>query len=94
MIAQQLGFPFKKFIASNNANDVVIRYLNSNSYNPKPTIQTISNAMDVGNPSNFTRIMEIYENDYNKLSLIYVDTVFQIIKQKMLLMMYTKILVI
>jgi threonine synthase len=67
MIAQQLGFPFKKFIASNNANDVVIRYLNSNSYNPKPTIQTISNAMDVGNPSNFTRIMEIYENDYNKI---------------------------
>ena len=67
MIAQQLGFPFKKFIASNNANDVVIRYLNYNSYNPKPTIQTISNAMDVGNPSNFTRIMEIYENDYNKI---------------------------
>jgi threonine synthase len=67
MIAQQLGFPFKKFIASNNANDVVIRYLNSNSYNPKPTIQTISNAMDVGNPSNFTRIIEIYENDYNKI---------------------------
>ena len=67
MIAQQLGFPFKKFIASNNANDVVIRYLNSNSYNPKPTIQTISNAMDVGNPSNFTRIMEIYENDYKKI---------------------------
>jgi len=67
MIAQQLGFPFKKFVASNNANDVVIRYLNSNFYNPKPTIQTISNAMDVGNPSNFTRIMEIYENDYNKI---------------------------
>lgn len=67
MIAQKLGFPFKKFIASNNANDVVIRYLNSNSYNPNPTIQTISNAMDVGNPSNFTRIMEIYENDYNKI---------------------------
>ena len=67
MIAQQLGFPFKKFIASNNANDVVIRYLNSNSYNPKPTIQTISNAMDVGNPSNFTRIIEIYKNDYNKI---------------------------
>ncbi len=68
MMAQQLGLPIKNFIASNNANDVVTQYLNTHSYEPKPSVQTISNAMDVGNPSNFVRIQEIYNNDFNTLT--------------------------
>ena len=67
MIAQRLGLPVKHFIASNNDNNVVTRYLKSADYNPKPSVQTISNAMDVGNPSNFVRIQAIYNNDFNSL---------------------------
>ena len=67
MVAQKLGFPIEHFIASNNANNVVTRFLETNIYNPKPSIQTISNAMDVGNPSNFIRIQALYDNDINKL---------------------------
>ena len=60
MMAQQLGFPIKHFIASNNANNVVYRYLQTENYDPKETIPTISNAMDVGAPSNFVRIQKLY----------------------------------
>lgn len=67
MVAQQLGFPFQHFIASNNANDVVTRYLASEDYSPTPSIQTISNAMDVGNPSNFVRIQALYNHDFERL---------------------------
>ncbi len=67
MIAQQLGLPIKHFVASNNANNVVTRYLISRLYEPKPSVQTISNAMDVGAPSNFIRIQEIYENNFDEL---------------------------
>lgn len=62
MVAQKLGFPFPHFIASNNENDVVTRYLSSKEYMPLATVQTISNAMDVGNPSNFVRIQALYNN--------------------------------
>ena len=68
MVAQQLGLPVKHFIASNNENNVVTEYLKTKNYNPKPSVQTISNAMDVGNPSNFIRIQEIYDNDFNALT--------------------------
>ncbi|PNQ72367.1 threonine synthase [Hanstruepera neustonica] len=67
MMAQQLGLPINHFIASNNENNIVTNYLNSQSYNPKPSVQTISNAMDVGNPSNFVRIQEIYKNNFHEL---------------------------
>lgn len=67
MVAQKLGFPIEHFIASNNANNVVTRFLETNTYNPQPSIQTISNAMDVGNPSNFIRIQALHDNDINKL---------------------------
>ncbi|MBJ6369411.1 threonine synthase [Snuella sedimenti] len=67
IMAQQLGLPVKHFIASNNQNDVVTEYLKSQLYNPKPSVQTISNAMDVGDPSNFIRIQEIYNNDFETL---------------------------
>ncbi|MEP3836856.1 MAG: threonine synthase [Algibacter sp.] len=67
MMAQQLGLPIKHFVASNNANNVVTRYLISELYEPKPSVQTISNAMDVGAPSNFIRIQEIYKNQFKTL---------------------------
>lgn len=67
MMAQQLGLPISHFIASNNANNVVTRYLISELYEPKPSVQTISNAMDVGAPSNFIRIQEIYKNNFKTL---------------------------
>lgn len=67
MMAQQLGLPVKHFIASNNKNNVVTEYLKTQLYTPKPSIQTISNAMDVGNPSNFIRIQEIYKNEFSEL---------------------------
>lgn len=67
MIAQQLGMPVSHFIAANNANNVVTNYLQTQDYTPKPSVQTYSNAMDVGNPSNFVRIQEIYKQDFTQL---------------------------
>ena len=67
MMAQQLGLPVVHFVAANNANKVVTDYLQTQTYQPKPSVQTISNAMDVGNPSNFVRIEAIYNNDFQYL---------------------------
>ncbi|WP_179352295.1 threonine synthase [Winogradskyella vidalii] len=67
MVAQKLGLPIKHFIAANNANDTVVNYMISQTYTPKPSVQTISNAMDVGNPSNFIRIQELHNNDFEAL---------------------------
>jgi threonine synthase len=66
-MAQQLGLPIHHFIAANNENQVVTEYLKTENYSPKPTVQTISNAMDVGNPSNFIRIQEIFKNEFKDL---------------------------
>lgn len=63
IIAKKLGLPLAQFVASTNANDTVPQFLQNGMYNPKPSIATISNAMDVGNPSNFVRIQEMYNND-------------------------------
>jgi threonine synthase len=67
MMAQQLGLPIKHFIAANNANNVVTHYLDTQRYTPKASIPTLSNAMDVGNPSNFIRIQEIYKHNFKTL---------------------------
>ncbi|WP_053977755.1 threonine synthase [Mangrovimonas xylaniphaga] len=67
MMAKQLGLPIQHFVAANNANKVVTDYLREGIYDPKPSVQTISNAMDVGDPSNFIRIQEIYQNNYKNL---------------------------
>lgn len=66
IMAKRLGLPIAHFVASTNANDTVPRYLQNGNYAPKPTIATISNAMDVSNPSNFVRIEELYNNDLNE----------------------------
>jgi threonine synthase len=63
VLAHAAGMPVSKFIAACNANDVVARYLKSGAFQPKPTVATLSNAMDVGDPSNFVRILEILGKD-------------------------------
>ena len=67
IMAQKLGLPIKHFVASTNINDTVPNYLVDGVYNPKPSKATISNAMDVGNPSNFIRIRELFNNDLDAL---------------------------
>jgi threonine synthase len=67
MVAQKLGLPVHQFIAANNANDTVVNYMATQSYAPKRSVQTISNAMDVGNPSNFIRIQELHGNNFEAL---------------------------
>jgi len=67
LMAQKLGLPIHHFIAANNTNQVVTDYLKTENYQPKPTVQTISNAMDVGNPSNFIRIQELFKNEFSNL---------------------------
>lgn len=67
MVAAKSGLPVKKFVAACNANHVFVDYLQSGKYAPAGTTATLSNAMDVGNPSNFVRILEIYENNFSAL---------------------------
>ena len=67
IMAQKLGLPIKHFIASTNINDTVPNYLLNGVFEPKASKATISNAMDVGNPSNFIRIRELFNNDLKKL---------------------------
>jgi threonine synthase len=64
ILAHVSGLPVKKFIAACNANDVVPRFLQTSDYQPKPSVATLSNAMDVGAPSNFVRILEIFDNNF------------------------------
>ena len=64
LLAQQSGLPVKHFIAACNANNVFTQYLETSDFKPKSAIQTLSNAMDVGNPSNFIRILETFRHKY------------------------------
>lgn len=64
LIGKRMGLPIKRFIAANNANDIFFKYLQSGEYNPKPSIATIANAMDVGDPSNFARVLDLYKNSH------------------------------
>lgn len=68
IMAKKLGLPIKHFVAATNINDTVPEYLSTGIYNPKPSKATMSNAMDVGNPSNFVRIQEMYQHDLNEFS--------------------------
>jgi threonine synthase len=68
LLANASGLPVEHFIAACNANDVVTRYLDTETYQPKKAIATISNAMDVGEPSNFIRILELFQQQFNNLT--------------------------
>jgi threonine synthase len=63
-----MGLPFDKMLAATNINDVVPRYLETGFYDPKKAFSTISNAMDVGSPSNFQRLLDLYDSDVSKMS--------------------------
>ncbi len=65
LIAKRMGLPVERFIAANNRNDVFLRYLQTGEYTPHPSVATIANAMDVGDPSNFARIVDLYDYDHD-----------------------------
>ena len=69
VFAKRLGLPVKKFLAATNINDAVPSYLQSGEFEPKPSVRTISNAMDVGAASNFERLMDLYDNSLEKIRM-------------------------
>lgn len=70
LFAREMGLPIRRFIAANNANNIFYNYLKTGVYEPKPSVQTIANAMDVGDPSNFARIYDLYNGSHDKISSI------------------------
>lgn len=68
LFAKFMGLPVKRFIAANNNNDVVYNYLQSGKYEPRASVSTIANAMDVGAPSNFARILELYNHSHRSIA--------------------------
>lgn len=68
LFAKKMGLPVKRFIAATNVNKVVPEYLETGEYNPRESIETISNAMDVGDPSNFARILDLYDNNWEAIN--------------------------
>jgi len=67
LFGKRMGLPIDRFIAANNANDIFYNYLQTGQYNPKPSVQTIANAMDVGDPSNFARILDLYGKSHEAI---------------------------
>ena len=63
LFGHEMGLPIKRFIAANNANDIFYKYLQTGKYEPRPSVQTLANAMDVGDPSNFARILNLYSKN-------------------------------
>ncbi len=68
LFGHAMGLPVKRFVAANNANDIFYSYLLTGKYNPQPSKATLANAMDVGDPSNFARIYELYGGDHSKIT--------------------------
>jgi len=67
LFGKRMGLPISRFIAANNANDIFFHYLQTGRYEPRASVQTIANAMDVGDPSNFARIVELYGHDHDAI---------------------------
>ncbi len=67
LFGHKMGLPIHRFIAANNANDVFYHYLGTGRYEPKASVQTLANAMDVGDPSNFARILDLYEHSHEAI---------------------------
>jgi len=68
LFAWKMGLPVKHFIAANNSNDVFLDYLQTGRYAPRPSVETFANAMDVGNPSNFARILDLFDNNHTQIT--------------------------
>ncbi len=64
LFGKRMGLPISRFIAANNRNDIFYQYLQTGEYNPRPSVATIANAMDVGNPSNFARVLDLYGHSH------------------------------
>ena len=67
IFAKKMGLPIHRFVAANNRNDIFLQYLKTGKYQPRPSIATIANAMDVGDPSNFARILDLYNDSYTEI---------------------------
>jgi len=67
LFAKRMGLPVKRFIAANNRNDIFLHYLNTGKYEPRKSVATIANAMDVGDPSNFARILDLYDGSHEAI---------------------------
>lgn len=67
LLAYKMGLPVKHFVAATNVNDTVPRFLHSGAYTPKPSVQTLANAMDVGDPSNWVRIQDLFDHNLDAL---------------------------
>lgn len=67
LFGKKMGLPIKRFIAANNENDIVYNYLKTGQYEPRPSVATIANAMDVGEPSNFARILDLYNHSHEAI---------------------------
>ncbi len=76
LFAKRMGLPVKHFIAANNANSVFYDYLQTGEYKPRPSVQTIANAMDVGDPSNFARIYDLYGKNHDAITADISGTTF------------------
>lgn len=70
LFGHKMGLPIKRFVAANNANDIFYKYLQTGKYDPKPSKATLANAMDVGDPSNFARIYELYKGDHSVITAL------------------------
>ena len=70
LLAYKMGLPVEKFVAATNVNDTVPRFLSSGQYQPKPSVQTLANAMDVGDPSNWVRILDLFDQDPEALKKV------------------------
>ena len=70
LFGHEMGLPVKRFIAANNANDIFFKYLQTGRYEPKPSKQTLANAMDVGDPSNFARIYDLYGKSHERITAL------------------------
>ena len=68
LFGKRMGLPVKRFIAANNRNDIFYQYLKTGEYHPRPSVSTIANAMDVGDPSNFARILDLYEGSHDAIA--------------------------
>lgn len=68
LFGKKMGLPVKRFIAANNKNDIFYQYLQTGRYNPRPSVATIANAMDVGDPSNFARVLDLYDASHAAIS--------------------------
>jgi len=68
LFAKRMGLPIKRFIAANNSNDIFLEYLKTGEYKPRPSVSTIANAMDVGDPSNFARVLDLYGGSHEAIT--------------------------